>query len=89
MGSGGVGLQLNLPLSWVWGRVVTHWNAGFTHTFAAHDGTGDKAGTNALNLGQSFVWLARPRVNLLLETVYVRSQDVVSQGSTTRAGRST
>jgi hypothetical protein len=83
LGSGGVGLQLSLPLSWVWSsRVVTHWNAGITHTFSAHDETGDEAGTNALNLGQSFVWLAARRVNLLLETVYVHSQDVVSQGST-------
>jgi hypothetical protein len=83
LGTGGVGLQLNLPLSWAWSsRVVTHWNAGITHTFAAHDETGDKAGTNALNLGQSFVWLAARRVNLLLETVYARSQDVVSAGQT-------
>ena len=83
LGAGGVGLQLNLPLSWVWtSRVVTHWNAGITHTFSAHDETGDKAATNALNLGQSFVWLAARRVNLLLETVYARSQDVVSSGQT-------
>ena len=87
LGSGGLGLQLNLPLSWVWtSRVVTHWNAGITHTFAAHAETGDKAATNALNLGQSFVWLAGRRVNLLLETVYVHSQDVVSQGSTDASG---
>jgi hypothetical protein len=87
LGTGGVGLQLNLPLSWVWSsRVVTHWNAGITHTFSAHDETGEEAGTNALNLGQSFVWLAGRRVNLLLETVYVHSQDVVSQGSTDTSG---
>jgi hypothetical protein len=87
LGTGGVGLQLNLSLSWAWGsRVVTHWNAGITHTFSAHDEAGDEAGINALNLGQSFVWLAGRRVNLLLETVYVHSQDVVSQGSTDTSG---
>ena len=42
-GTGGVGLQLNLPLSWTWGsRVVTHWNAGITHTLSAHNETGDR-----------------------------------------------
>lgn len=83
LGTGGVGLQLNLPLSWTWGtRVVTHWNAGVTHTFSARDEAGDTAATTGFSLGQSVVWLARRRVNLLLETAYARSQDVVSQGST-------
>ena len=83
LGTGGVGLQLSLPLSWTWGnRLVTHWNAGLTHTFAAHGEDGDQAATNALSLGQSFVWLAARRVNLLLETVYAHSQDVVGRSST-------
>jgi len=83
LGTGGVGLQLSLPVSWTWGtRFVTHWNAGVTHTFSAHDETGDKAGTNAFSLGQSFVWLVARRVNLLVETVYVHSQDVVAQSRT-------
>jgi chemotaxis signal transduction protein len=81
LGSGGVGLQLNLPLSWKWGsRFVTHWNAGYTHTYAAGDSAGDRAGTNAWNLGQSLVWLAHSRVNLLVETAYVRGQAVVGDG---------
>lgn len=83
LGSGGEGLQLSLPVSWSWSsHVVTHWNAGFTHTFSAKDAASDKADTHALSLGQSFVWLAHPRVNLLLETVFVRAQTVASPGST-------
>jgi hypothetical protein len=83
LGDGGVGLQLNLPLSWDWGsRIVTHWNAGYTHTFSARDVAGDRAGTNAVNLGQSVVWLAHPRFNVLLETVYTRAQAVAGERTT-------
>jgi len=83
LGSGGEGLQLSLPVSWVWSaRVVTHWNAGLTHTFSARDEATDKADTNAWSLGQSFVWLLLPRVNLLLETVFVRAQTVTGPGRT-------
>jgi len=87
LGTGGLGLQLGLPVSWTWSaHLVTHWNAGITHTFSAHDEAGDEAATNALNLGQSVVWLFMRRVNLLVETVYVHSQDVVSQGRTGASG---
>jgi len=34
--------------------------------------------TFGYNLGQSFVWLAHPRFNVLLETVFNRSQQVQS-----------
>jgi hypothetical protein len=83
LGTGGLGLQLNLPVSWTWGRrFVTHWNAGVTHTFAAHDEAGERAGTTAVSLGQSVVWLAAGRFNALLETVWTRSQDVVARDRT-------
>ena len=83
LGAGGVGVQLNLPLSWAWGsRLVTHWNAGYTHTYSARDEFGDRADTNAINLGQSVVWLAHPRFNLLVETVYTRAQAVAGERTT-------
>jgi hypothetical protein len=83
LGAGGAGLQVNLPLSWGWGRhLVTHWNAGATHTFSARGRDGSQAGTNALSLGQSVVWLAHPRVNLMLETSYLRAQAVSGPRST-------
>jgi chemotaxis signal transduction protein len=83
LGAGGVGVQLNLPVSWAWGsRLVTHWNAGYTHTYSARDEGGDRANTNAINLGQSVVWLAHPRFNVLLETVYTRAQAVAGERKT-------
>ncbi len=83
LGTGGVGLQVNLPLSWAWGsRLVTHWNAGYTHTYSARDSDGNRAGTNGYNLGQSLVWLAHPRVNLLVETAYVKAQAVAGERTT-------
>lgn len=83
LGTGGAGFQVNLPLSWAMGpRLVSHWNAGATHTFQARDAAGEEAGTNAYSLGQSFVWLARPKVNLLVETVWLRAATVSGPGST-------
>ena len=80
LGTGGVALQVNLPLSWAWGsHLVTHWNAGWTHTYSARDEQGDRAGTNAFNLGQSLIWLAHPRFNVMLETAYVRAQAVAGE----------
>jgi hypothetical protein len=77
-GSGGVGWQTNLPLSiqhsahW-----VTHWNAGATWIPHALDERRESAATTAVNLGQSIVWLARPRLNFLLETLWTSSEQVV------------
>ena len=69
-GLGGVGIQTNLPLSVVLlPKLVSHWNAG--STFVAH--------TAGYNLGQSFVWLAHPRFNVMMETVYASSQSTVDR----------
>lgn len=63
-GSGSVGVQTNLPLSWVVSPAfATHWNAGATL------GTGET--TLDLNLGASLVWRLLPKVNLLLETLWL------------------
>ena len=84
-GSGGVGLQANLPVSiqhsqhW-----VTHWNAGATWIPHALDQHHDSAETTAVNLGQSFVWLPKPRLNFLLETLWTSSEQVVGPQKTER-----
>lgn len=71
LGAGGTGFQLNLPASMVLSqRVVTHFNAGATITPGARNADGASARTTDYNLGQSFVWLLRPRLNLLLETLW-------------------
>jgi hypothetical protein len=68
LGAGGVGVQLNLPISVVLHKhLVTHWNAGATLTPAAKNAMSEEAGTYDYNLGQSVIWLAAPTFNVLLE----------------------
>jgi hypothetical protein len=85
-GSGGTGLQTNLPLSLQHSALwVTHWNAGATWIFHAQDENRNAAPTVGVNLGQSIVWLAKPRVNFLLETVWNSRESVVGLRKTVRA----
>ena len=82
-GSGSFGLQTNFPLSVVLGRkLVSHWNAGATFFPHAQDASGDRAATAGYNFGQSFIWLTNARFNVMLETVFARSQTVVSSDHT-------
>lgn len=74
LGLGGTGLQVDLPVSRTLGRsFVSHTNAGASW-FSHAPGAGD-ASTSLHNvfLGQSFIWLARSRFNLLVETVWTRT----------------
>lgn len=82
-GMGGFGFQTNLPLSVVLSRhVVTHWNAGATIVPGARNARGDHAMATGYNLGQSVIWLARPRFNVLLETLWTRTENVAGPGKT-------
>jgi hypothetical protein len=82
-GSGSFGLQTNLPLSVVINKkLVTHWNAGATLFPDAQNPLGDHAATAGYNFGQSFIWLANTRFNVMLETVFARSQTVAAQDRT-------
>ena len=82
-GVGGVGIQGSLPLSVVLTRkLVTHWNAGTTIIPNARNAAGESAATFGYNFGQSFVWLVQPRFNVLLETVFNRSQQVTTPQTT-------
>jgi hypothetical protein len=82
-GTGGVGVQTNLPVSiqhsahW-----VTHWNAGASWAPHARNELGQSAGVTGVNLGQSVVWLAKPRVNLLVETLWTTTEKIVGPGKT-------
>ena len=81
LGSGGTGLQADLPVSLVLSdRWVAHSNAGMTETFSARNERGDRADTRAWNLGQSLVFHARPRFDLMLEFLWVRSEAVAAPG---------
>ncbi len=80
-GAGGVGFQTNLPVSVYLNRkFITHWNAGATVFPNARNEFGDRATTNGYNLGQSVIWLAKPRFNVMVETLWTGSQQVVSKG---------
>jgi hypothetical protein len=81
--AGGFGVQTNLPLSIVIKpKLVTHWNAGATFVPKARDNLGNHAFTSGYNLGLSFIWLAKPRFNVMLETVYSASQAVAALDKT-------
>lgn len=85
-GVGGYGLQTNLPLSVVVNKhLVTHWNAGATVVPSARNELGDRALTNGYNMGQSFIWLAHPRFNVMLETIWAGSEAVAGPGRTQRS----
>lgn len=79
-GNGGNGVQINLPLSVAHSRrLVTHWNAGASFVPNARDANHQHAALSSYNLGQSVVWLAHPRFNVLLETVWLRNQAVAGE----------
>ena len=84
-GSGALGFQTNLPLSIAASKkFVTHWNAGATFTPSAKNELDQKAFTAGYNLGTSFVWLAHPRFNPMLELVFASSEAVVGPDATVR-----
>lgn len=82
LGRGSLGLQMNLPVSIeLTRRLVSHSNAGFTWTPRAENSLGDRASVTEFNAGQSFIWLATPTLNFMLETTYQTSRFVVAPGT--------
>lgn len=82
-GFGATGIQTNFPLSVVLHpRLVSHWNAGTTFVSQAHNAMHHRADTLGYNLGQSLVWLAHPRFNVIMETVFASAQSVVAPDQT-------
>jgi hypothetical protein len=82
-GFGGFGVQTNLPLSVVINnKLVTHWNAGATFVPNMKNEFGDRAFGAGYNFGQSFIWLTKPRFNVMLETVLSNRQTVVAPNQT-------
>ena len=70
LGAAEVGIQANLPLSTTLApRLVAHSNAGATYVGAG----GGSAAIRGFNLGQSLIWLAAPRINLMMELAWERS----------------
>lgn len=84
-GTGGAGVQLNLPVTYVLTpRIVTHWNAGMTLVPSAAAPAGGSASTASVNLGVGAVWLLRPSINLLLESVWTSDAAAIGEGVTLR-----
>jgi outer membrane putative beta-barrel porin/alpha-amylase len=84
-GSGAWGLQGSLPVTVeVSPTLSTHWNAGLTLLPSAESVTGAQATTASFNAGASVIWLVRPLFNLMLETVWIREEDVAGPGATDR-----
>lgn len=82
-GRGSTGYQVNLPVSFTLGSAfVGHSNLGATHTPNAKNTFGDSATTQDVSFGQSFIWLAHPRFNVMLEYVHARSQQVAGPNQT-------
>jgi hypothetical protein len=83
-GAGGLGFQINLPLTLVLNRqIVSHWNAGATLTPSAANALGQRATTHSINLGASLVWLFRPWINFLVETALEDARQVAGEGRVT------
>lgn len=84
-GKGATGFQVNLPVSFTLGEAfVGHFNAGATQTPRSVNAGGDRATTRDLLLGQSFIWLANPRFNVMLEYVHARVEAVAGPGQVQR-----
>jgi hypothetical protein len=70
-GYGGTGIQSNLPGSLALTRaLVAHSNIGGTWIPSARDKAGDTAASYGYFAGQSIVWLAKPRFNVLVESAW-------------------
>jgi len=82
-GAGAAGIQVNLPLSTVLAeRFVAHVNLGTTHIPAAKDAAGNEADLTAYHFGQSFIWLARSKMNFMLELAYTSGEEITGPDAT-------
>jgi hypothetical protein len=85
-GAGSIGLQAGLPASVTLGpRFAAHLNAAFTLTPSSENPVGGTATAFDLGAGASLIWLAAPWMNVLVEGIWARTEEVVGAGVT--AGR--
>jgi len=74
-GEGRIGAEIGVPASVVLApALVAHTNAALAFLLEARQGTGPRDRSLQSTLGQSLVWLAHPRVNVLLEAVWKRRE---------------
>ncbi len=81
LGNGSMGVQVNLPVSVALsGSFVSHVNVGGTYVPSARASAGGHGDLTSFSIGQSFVWLAHPRVNLLVEALYTKTEIAARAG---------
>ena len=84
-GFGSAGLQAALPASiHPVPALVFHLNAGVTWLPNAKNPSGREASTTSYNLGASAIWLAKSRINFLMEWVWLDAELVNATGGTRR-----
>jgi len=82
LGSGGAGIQVNLPLSVVLAeKLVSHVNVGGTYIPSARDATGEKGTSTTFAGGPSLIWLAHPNFNVMCEALYTTTELKLPSGS--------
>lgn len=82
LGAGSAGLQFLIPASFVLSdRFVTHWNAGVAWTPQARNEQGSKAALVIPSAAASLIYLAKPNWNVLLESLWVRTESVAAEHS--------
>ena len=87
LGTGRLGLEVNLPVSLeLGGRWVGHWNVGGGLTPAARAADGSESDLRALRLGQGLIYRLRADVNLLLEAVWASAGDRHRTAARRKAG---
>ena len=84
-GYGGAGFQTNSAFSFrALPKLTLHSNVGWTIVPNAKNRSGEQARVNEFNFGQSFIWLTNSRFNVLVETVYTASEEVIAPSRTER-----
>ena len=87
-GFGGTGLQFAFPLSVALNKqFVTHWDLGTSIIPHATNAAGNSGMLRPWYATQSFVWLAKPRFNALVETAYFGNETLVSSRRVTHSGQ--
>ena len=74
---GGFGAEINMPVSYTTGtRFDFHWNAGALYIPRTKNQVGDVAATLGTRVGQGIIWRAHPRIDGMLEILWIRQQVV-------------
>lgn len=82
-GTGAAGYEAFLPVSVaVSEMLVTHLNAGVRYTPSARNQSGDRSGIVKFSLGGSAIALLTPNLNLMLETIWSRGEEVIGKNRT-------